>query len=310
MTKKGIIWVSLVLLLMLPSNLPAANLSAEESGGGSSDTASSAIVKGTNALISRFKRPDDAPEWLKRTNIKLQIEEDYDPAFELETVQPLYQTNENDMFFMQLNARTRDEKQTYNLGLGYRNIVNDWLLLGVNSFYDYTTYYEHQRYGFGVEALGKKYEARANSYFRVEDKEEISPGLYQSVMNGYDVEVGGAVIPVKELEDLKIYAGYQWFNAEHTDDLKTYQLRATYPLTGYSSLEFRVMKNDGGDDNDVARYYAQLSMGLGGPINTKKTEGNKDVDLKEKLLQPVERVKDIVVEQHGGGFAVKIKRGN
>ncbi len=128
-------------------------------------------------------------------------------------------------------------------------------------------------------------------------------------MNGYDVEIGGSVIPVKVLEDLKIYAGYQWFDAKYTDDLKTYQLRVTYPITQYTGIELRAMK----DENKAERYYAQFTIGLDVPIRTKRTKDNKDIDLKQKLLQPVERVKDIIVEQYAkaaGGFTVKIKRGN
>ncbi|MDP2278387.1 MAG: inverse autotransporter beta domain-containing protein [Nitrospirota bacterium] len=312
MTRKGIIGVFLAFLLVLPCNLLAADLPAKESGSGSADKPSSDrdIVKGANALINSLKKPDGAPEWLKRTTIKFQIQDDYKPTYELETVQPIFQTYDKDMFFIQLNARSRSDDQTYNLGIGYRNIVVDWLMLGVNSFYDYATPYDHQRYGFGLEALGKKYEARANTYFRASNTKEISTGIYQRVMNGYDVEIGGSVIPVKALEDLKIYAGYQWFDAKYTDDLKTYQLRVTYPITQYTSIELKAMK----DENKAERYYAQLTVGLDMPasVKTKRTKDGKDIDLKQKLLQPVERVKDIVVEQYAkaGGFTVKVKRGN
>ncbi len=177
MTRKGIIGVFLALLLVLPCNLLAADLPAKESGSGYADKPSSDIVKGANALINSLKKPDGAPEWLKRTTIKFQIQDDYKPAYELETVQPIFQTYDKDMFFTQLNARSRSNDQTYNIGIGYRNIVADWLLLGINSFYDYTTSYDHQRYGFGFEALGKKYEARANTYFRASNTKEISTGF-------------------------------------------------------------------------------------------------------------------------------------
>ncbi|MDI6728139.1 MAG: inverse autotransporter beta domain-containing protein [Thermodesulfovibrionales bacterium] len=309
MTRKGIIGVFLALLLALPCNLLAADLPAKESGSGSADKPSSSIIKGANALINSLKKPDDAPDWLKRINLKFEIQDDYKPTYELETVQPLYMT-EKDAIFTQLNARTRSGKQTYNLGLGYRNIVADWLMLGANAFYDYATPYDHQRYGFGFEALGKKYEARGNTYFSASNAKEIQTGIFQRVMNGYDVEIGGSVIPVKALEDLKIYAGYQWFDAKYTDDLKTYQLRVTYPITQYTGIELKAMK----DENKAERYYAQLTVGLDVPQRVKRTKDGKDIDLKKKLLQPVERVKDMVVEQYaraaGGGFTVKIKRGN
>ncbi|MEW6740797.1 MAG: inverse autotransporter beta domain-containing protein [Nitrospirota bacterium] len=315
MNRKGIIGVFLVLsMLMVPCNLLAGDVmtkdsTEKDSASGTRDKPSGSIAKGVNAIINGLKKPDDAPDWLKRINLKFEIQDDYKPTYELETVQPIFQTNDNDMFFTQLNARSRSHDQTYNMGLGYRNIVTNWLMLGVNAFYDYTTYHDHQRYGFGFEALGKKYEARANTYFSASNAKEIQTGIFQRVMNGYDVEVGGSVIPVKALEDLKIFLGYQNFNAKYTDDLKTFQLRMTYPITQYTGIELKAMK----DENKTERYYAQLTVGLDVPQRVKRTKDGKDIDLKKKLLQPVERVKDIVVEQYAkaaGGFTVRIKRGN
>lgn len=302
MIRKGIISLFLVIsmLLILPSSLIADDPAADES--------SNSAVKGLNALIQTLKVPEDAPGWLKRTTFKFQFQDDYKPTYELETVQPIFQTNKKDMFFTQINARTRSNDQTYNIGIGYRNIVTDWLLLGLNYFYDYTTAHDHRRHGFGFEALGKRYEARANTYFRASETKEIRTGVYQRVMQGYDVEVGGSLIPFRMLEDLKVYAGYQWFDAKYTDDLKTYQLRTTYPITQYTGIELRAMK----DKNKAERYYAMLTIGLDAPMKTKKTNNN-EIDLKQKLLQPVERIKDIIVEEYAeaaGGFTVTIKRGN
>lgn len=309
---RKVVGIILCLLLLLPCSLFAGDLIAKDPANGSADKSTSGITsgisKGVNAAIDSFKKSPDAPDWLKRINLKIEIQDKYKPTYELETVQPLYMTDK-EAIFTQLNARTRGGEQTYNLGLGYRNIVVDWLILGVNAFYDYTTYYDHRRYGFGFEALGKRYEARVNTYFGDSHEKEVSTGIFQRVMNGYDFEIGGSVIPVKVLEDLKIFLGYQNFNAKYTDDLKTYQVRVTYPITQYTGIEFRAMK----DENKAERYYVQLTFGLDVPQRVKKTKDGKDIDLKKKLLQPVERVKDIVVEQYskaGGGITVKIKRGN
>ncbi len=306
---KKAVGLVLCLLLLIPCSLFAGDLIAKDSGSGTSDKPSNSTAKGVNALINSLKKPDDAPDWLKRINLKFEIQDDYKPTYELETVQPLYMTD-RDAIFTQFNARTRGGKQTYNLGMGYRNIVVDWLMLGANAFYDYTTYYDHRRYGFGFEALGKRYEARVNTYFGDSHEKQVTTGIFQRVMNGYDFEIGGSVIPVKALEDLKIYAGYQWFDAKYTDDLKTYQVRVIYPITQYTGIELKAMK----DENKAERYYAQLTIGLDMPASI-KTKRTKDggIDLKQKLLQPVQRVKDIVVEQYAkasGGIAVKIKRGN
>lgn len=304
---KRFIVVILCFLLFTPV-LTFAEETNQKTSGDAKSQSSDSSVKALNTIIGNLKIAEDAPDWLKRINFKFEFQDKYKPTYELETVQPLYMTDK-DAIFMQFNDRLRDSEHTFNLGMGYRNIVVDWLILGVNAFYDYTTYHDHRRYGFGFEALGKRLEARFNTYFGDSHDKEVSTGTFQRVMGGYDFEVGGSLIPVRALDELKIYAGYQFFNAKYTDDLKTYQVRVTYPITPYTGLEVRVMKDEG----KAERYYAALTIGLDVPHNVKRTKDGKDIDLKQKLLQPVQRVKDIIVEQYSksaGGFTVKIKRGN
>ncbi len=269
------------------------------------------VLSTTNLLVQRLlNMNDDAPGWLKRTTFNLQFEEGYTPSVEIESVQPLYSPSEDDVFFLQLNMRSKDWNETYNLGLGYRNIVAGRVILGVNGFYDYSEQHAHRRYGFGIEALGRRFEARANSYFQESGEREVQSGVFQRVMGGYDVEVGGSVVPF--YEDLKIYAGYRWFDSKHTKDLKSLTFRATLPVNRYLGLEVKYLKNVDRDksafESDV--IFAQLLIGLDNPIKGAVGEGE---DLKSRLLVPVERENDIIVEEYSpaaGGFTVVVKRGS
>ncbi len=234
------------------------------------------------------------------------------PAIEIETVQPLYRPTEDDVLFLQLNARSREWNETYNLGLGFRSIVNDRLMLGVNAFYDYTDYHDHMRYGFGLEALGKKYEARANSYFKASGEKDAKDDSKEKVMGGFDVEIGGSLIPF--YEDLRLFAGYGWFNSTYADDVKRLSLRGTLPISRYMGLEFKYTRNCCNDwaktssSGQVDTLFAKVSIGLDGPI---KGVARTEEDFRKKLLQPVERENTIIVERKAGAgaFSVTVSRG-
>jgi len=244
------------------------------------------------------------PGWLKRTSVQFQFERNYNPTYQIETVQPLFQLDDDDMFFIQANARRRDSNNTFNLGLGYRNIVWDEVMLGVNSFYDYSSKYKYKRLGFGLEAIGTQFEARANSYHRIERKKEIRTGVDGEVLNGFDVELGGRLIPFSVFDDLRMFGSYNVFYArENADDFEQYVFRATHPVGDYFDLEMRythdVKKYDTNIDQN--RFFIEISLNLDKPVKYSP-------DLREKLLQPVERIHEIIVEETSA-FSVSIKRG-
>ncbi len=267
---------------------------------------SSDMTSLTNTLLNKLEMPEDSPDWLKRTSIKVQVEEDFKPTWEIETVQPIYQSSKEDMMFWQFNANTSDEVETYNFGVGYRNIVNPELMLGVNSFYDYQEKYEHRRWSIGVEALGKQYEFRANRYMALSNKKEVQTGIFEEVLDGWDAEIGGKLIPNSEL---KTYYSYALWEGIDADDLKQQSFRIEYPLNDTITFEatYTNDNNEQASNIDRNRLSAQLSISLG-----KKTISSKNLersdDLHDKLLIPVKRENKIVVERKSG-LLVSVKRG-
>jgi hypothetical protein len=98
----------------------------------------------------------DIPDWLRRVEVSLQYESDKHPTFYFQTVQPLCQSMDKvETFFYQPRVSLKAGDLTYNLGVGYRRLVNENLLLGVNLFGDYQDLHEHARLGVGFEALGQ-----------------------------------------------------------------------------------------------------------------------------------------------------------
>jgi Bacterial Ig-like domain (group 1)./Protein of unknown function (DUF3442). len=80
---------------------------------------------------------------------------------------PMYETDDS-VFFSQFGARTNQDRNTVNLGLGYRHYQGDWMA-GINSFYDYDYTGKNKRFGAGVEAWTDNLKLAANGYIRQTD---------------------------------------------------------------------------------------------------------------------------------------------
>ena len=248
-----------------------------------------AINAGKDALYT------DAPDWMQRTTIEIQVEKDYKPTVELETVQPIMQHNsKDDMVFYQLNARTRDSKNSYNVGLGYRNIISEDMMYGVNIFYDRSIENNHRRNGLGLELMSKDYEARANAYKSLSNKKEVSANSYEEALDGWDFEIGGSIVPYDK--NLKVYLSHSKFNTV-SSSLNNYEdnrIRAVSPITNKLTVELgRVAEKEKYGAIDKERNFAKFKYSLGGKANRKPTNSG----LRDKLLQPVERRHEIILEK-------------
>ncbi|QBY42687.1 Invasin [Arsenophonus nasoniae] len=74
----------------------------------------------------------------------------------------------NSLLFTQLGLRTNKDRNTLNLGLGYRQYWGDWMY-GINTFYDYDYTGGNARLGLGGEAWTDYLKLAANGYFGLTD---------------------------------------------------------------------------------------------------------------------------------------------
>jgi hypothetical protein len=259
-----------------------------------------------NKLLQKAQTPEDAPDWLKRTSIKLEVEKNYKPTYELETVQPIYQINDIDMFFWQFHTSYIDTINTYNLGIGYRNIVNNKVMLGINSFYDYQDDHNLQRYSIGVEAIGNYLEFRANRYMAISNRKEVEPNVFEQVLNGYDAEIGGLIPKTK----LKIFASYtRWQADKAPNDLIQRAMRLEYPINKSILFDLKYTSDYRKRDNfDKNRISASITVNFG---TRSKSSKNRVVSksLQDRLLIPVKRENKIIVEKTISA-KITISRGN
>ena len=101
------------------------------------------VCLGSSLLGAEEKKAEEPaskiPEWLKRTNYSVYIENGQKPRVYFETVQPLYQSFDKvDTIFTHDRISIQEERGTYSAGIGYRRLLfDDNLMAGINTFFDY-----------------------------------------------------------------------------------------------------------------------------------------------------------------------------
>ncbi|MCK5287868.1 MAG: inverse autotransporter beta domain-containing protein [Candidatus Omnitrophica bacterium] len=276
------------------------------------------IIFSCNFLYASFCDDSESsiPDWLKRVELSGQWETDTHPTFYFQTVQPLYETSDsNEMYFIQPRVSISSNDFTYNLGAGYRKIVNENLLLGVNVFGDYQDLKEHGRLGIGFEALGQVLETRLNGYLGLTTKrvveESSTSTTYERVADGLDLEIGA---PVPYVNWLKVFGSGFWYDFDKFSDKTGWKIRLEAKPIEACTLEFYTWDDNKGDQE----YGGRLRFGFAFDTITDfkqafnmSEEPYLDKDLKELLLIPVERNFNIVVEKWSetGTMSVEVGRG-
>jgi hypothetical protein len=261
----------------------------------------------------------EIPDWLKRTNYGVVIENDYAPRLYLETVQPLYQSSDRiNTFFTHDRISIQNARGTYSAGLGYRRLLfNEELLAGINGFFDYQDLRKHYRTGVGLEAITDKLEARANSYFGLSPKriieESAATSNYEKAVDGFDVELG---CPVPYVPWIKLFGGYYWYDFKKANK-NLIGWKARGEAKPFKFITFNVETND---DNKAKREYrVDGRFSLEVDDFTPKSicsafklakEPFPEVDLRERTLDRVERNFNIMVEKwvESGSMSVEIGR--
>lgn len=268
-------------------------------------------------VISPLSANDDnIPDWLKRVEYSVEVETNKKPKFYFQTVQPLYQNEDKtDTFFIQPRINLHEGRTTYNLGLGYRRLVSENLLLGVNTFLDYQDLHRHARAGLGIEALGQIFEARINSYFGGLTNKKIIKDTSDSqtierVVDGGDIEIGA---PLPYLPWLKLYGSGFFYDFKEFDNKFGWKSRLEAKVNNSLRLEFYTWDDNKGDTEYGARARFQVSFyslfDLKDAFKVSE-EAYPKKDLREETLIPVERNFEITVEKAviTGGLTIEVGR--
>ena len=140
---------------------------------------SSLISKGIDALLT----PNfDTVE--VNTNLK-----SGDSAVNI-SVLKAYGDNPNSFLFNQVNINRFDDRNTVNVGLGYRRLNADetWMT-GFNVFYDHELSDNHKRNGAGFELVSSALELRANQYNGTTGYIKDKSGTDSKALDGNDMSL-------------------------------------------------------------------------------------------------------------------------
>jgi hypothetical protein len=254
------------------------------------------------------------PDWVKRIEVSSQWETDQKPRFYFQTVQPLYQDDaKENTVFIQPRASWQEGDATYNLGIGYRKLASENLLLGINVFGDWQAQHDHGRTGIGLEALGQVLEGRINSYIGVTEQREVQQATvsttFERVANGFDYELG-TVIPY--MPWLKIFGSGFWYDFNNFSDKIGWKSRVEARMNESLRLEFFTWDDNKGDREFGGRLRFNVAFNtLGDIIHGFAFSGEafSEKDLKKEMLIPVERHHEIIVEKFIRSSGLTIEAG-
>lgn len=166
--------------------------------------------------------------YLPTAELEIRLSDEYDIVGRGLILAPLFESSDfSNMVFAQASLSRFGDRTTGNIGLGYRHLaVDETVLLGVNSFYDYEWPYDHSRASIGGEIRSTVLEVNANHYFGLSPWRDTSDGFQERAMGGYDVE---AAAPLPYLPRTRLSATYFKWKSQgggFSDDGWTYALEA------------------------------------------------------------------------------------
>ena len=152
-----------------------------------------------------------------------------------------YGDNPNSFLFNQVNINRFDDRNTVNVGLGYRRLNADetWMT-GFNVFYDHELSDNHKRNGAGFELVSSALQLRANQYNGTTGYIKDKSGTDSKALDGNDMSLNVALpyMPGMSLG----YTSTTWKGIDGMKDKKSQK----YSLGGNLSdnLSLRYIRTD------------------------------------------------------------------
>lgn len=287
----------------LPVLLTAATLLASPVYAQEVSTKDAAVTLG-NTLVSEqiqeWTKGENAPDWLNRTDIQIQLETSLKPQYSIETVQPLFETDRRTDFLQFRLGNDHSAGTVANLGFGQRFLSpSKQSMTGVNLFYDHGFKHGHARVGGGLEYFQGRNEYRANIYHAVSGEKEVDKvnHIFEKALSGYDVEVG-TTLP--NAPWMRLYLqGFVW-DYKHSDDAKGYKVATEIQVTPRVGLELGYWD----DNKGSGEKYAKVMYTLGNKADAMYEKGKpvfrrtETATVENKRLDKVRRENDIRVERY------------
>ena len=290
MKKTRLLLASLIIIPMTILDVSAAGNSTEELKSTVIDKTLEVFEDGFNSLFSN-------------TELTIEGRTKSDPNFSLLTIQPISESEDKkDLTFFQGSILRQNNRDTINLGIGYRQLSDDekWIY-GVNAFHDYDNTYEHSRMSLGAELRSSAFEINANKYFATSGAKTGKDGNTERALDGYELEVGGQV---PYIPSAKVFVKNWKWDGYQTSDTKgnTYSIQINAPIAPNITLEAGTKDFDTGTDVDFVNLTYKIGLG-GGKSQQDELVQNliaeqafNTTSMKVKMLDKVRRKNQIVIQ--------------
>jgi hypothetical protein len=161
--------------------------------------------------------------------------------------------NKNPVFFQGSVFFSDDSRETINLGIGKRQLLNnDNLILGTNLFYDHELEYNHQRASIGIEAISSVGSFRANQYYGLSGWKTGLNNIEEKPLDGNDFEIGA---PLPYLPWTNVYfRSFKWEGASGAANQKGDEMSLEAKLPFGLNVEVGKRSHDGTtEDNEFMK---------------------------------------------------------
>ena len=290
MKKTRLLLASLIIIPMTILDVSAAGNSTEELKSTVIDKTLEVFEDGFNSLFSN-------------TELTIEGRTKSDTNFSLLTIQPISESEDKkDLTFFQGSILRQNNRDTINLGVGYRQLSDDekWIY-GVNAFHDYDNTYEHSRMSLGAELRSSAFEINANKYFATSGAKTGKDGNTERALDGYELEVGGQV---PYIPSAKVFVKNWKWDGYQTSDTKgnTYSLQINAPIAPNVTLEAGRKDFDSQTDIDFVNLTYRLKLGNGSTdqdvvvSSIIADQAFNNTSMKKKMLDKVRRKNQIVIQ--------------
>lgn len=261
---------------------------------------------------------DDFPEWLQRIEVDVSANENNVPSYSILGVFPLFESEDlQDTVFTQISQQRYrylgDDRDVTNVGIGYRRLLlNNTILVGANSFFDYGWKYHHQRASVGAELKWAGLDFGANYYLRATGRHSVDAKTFEEVLDGHDFRIA---MQIPYLPWARVHGRrYWWQTSINSEDIKGWELGLEMDLHQNLQVEAGLVGDNFIDDENNNEGYIKVRMrfDFDRPVAfSDQVISNSPWlmrDMTEYRLDKVRRENRIILERVSSG--VVITRGN
>ena len=240
-------------------------------------------------------------ESFENTDFSIRSIEETKPEIGIQTFRPFDEDDDGLMFFQGSLFIHDGDRETINLGIGKRSLLDDdSILIGLNAFYDYVHDYSHQRISLGADVKSSILNFYANQYYSLSGSETGKNNKSEEAIDGFDLEIGAHVPYIPSLTlyakafDFEVSGGNDFQGLEYSSELK-------FPNSGFI---FEFGHTDYDHHNDETFFNLKYSSNNINP-NTSliSREAYEKISMVNKKYDKVRR--DNIIVKKGSGFTVK-----